>query len=392
MKRLGLFLGIVLMCGTANAASVVLPADRLIQQTEIYVSGTSILSTTVTLTQSSPVLVTSTIRWFMKDPSTAFGDMVGRLRINGMWVGPLLLNDTCKGCPWQSSNTLAYTTDLPQGTHRVELVVGGCCGLYGRPFWVGADSRLDVTPLYSLAGGGGGAGSPGPPGPTGPQGPPGTSGSGQPDARVIRWTMPEGQLRGAALDVWAQSESTLPGSFVEGIRVIGQTNRSSPGCQHPNCPSPYGTVTYAIVETPRWSYAIGHESEVDIRKGETPTTDAFNWGHLSAAYNATGACHGCAGGNTETVDVAFLVNPWSQSGFKRGFLVPAKVTLTGFEDASNSWTPFKVSGGQHGWGLDLSGGLFSEGVIKLPAPGGQDPHALCVSGDGRVYVSPGRSC
>lgn len=134
----------------AYFAAQELPADMLIVQQEITTSGMSALALKIIIPERFPpgvpdrVAIRSSWRWFPYDPSTTNGDRVAWLRIDRQFIGPKVFADSCPNCLSQSGNSLPYTATLLPGPHTIELVFGGCCGISGHPFWVGAGSRLEA--------------------------------------------------------------------------------------------------------------------------------------------------------------------------------------------------------------------------------------------------------
>ena len=149
MKRFVFTLLLVgISCGSVWAfdtptISMVLQEDTLIQQREIVTEGTILFSITVVTDGPTKAVAIVSLRWWADNPR-GIGDRVAWLRINGSFMGTPAMQDSCPNCPMQVSSNIVLPLDLPPGTNVIEVVVGGCCGLYGNPFWVGSWSRLDV--------------------------------------------------------------------------------------------------------------------------------------------------------------------------------------------------------------------------------------------------------
>ena len=117
--------------------------DILVGQDDISL-GTPLFTFIVTFNREETFTITATWRWFAENPQTTLGDRVALLRIDGRFLGPAVIQDSCSGCPWQTSASLVYTSRLPAGTHTFELLYGGCCGITGHPFYIGAGSRMEI--------------------------------------------------------------------------------------------------------------------------------------------------------------------------------------------------------------------------------------------------------
>lgn len=150
-----LLLALLLLSRPVSAFQVYLESDELqmdvlVAQEEITTGGMALLSLRITIpTRNAPgipdrVAIRSNWRWLAQYPKTTVGDRVGWLRIDGRFVGAMVLADSCPGCLWQSSGTAPYTATLLPGPHTIDIVFGGCCGIYGHAFIVGAGSRLEA--------------------------------------------------------------------------------------------------------------------------------------------------------------------------------------------------------------------------------------------------------
>jgi len=141
---LTLFLAPLASAFDTPTASMELQQDTLIQQTEILSGGIVLLSVIATTEQPTKAVAIVSLRWWADRSDRSIGDRLAWLRINGVFVGPPAIQDSCPTCPMQVSSNIVFLFDLPPGTHTIEVIFGGCCGLYGHPFWVGRWSRLDV--------------------------------------------------------------------------------------------------------------------------------------------------------------------------------------------------------------------------------------------------------
>ena len=124
-------------------ASVELQQDILVSQREILTDGTVLFSIQITTEQPTTAVAIVSLRWWADRPG-GIGDRLAWVRLNGAFVGAPALQDSCPTCPMQVSSQIVALLSLSAGSHTIEVVMGGCCGLYSSPFWVGRWSRLDV--------------------------------------------------------------------------------------------------------------------------------------------------------------------------------------------------------------------------------------------------------
>ncbi len=125
-----------------------LATDTAVPQVEILTppsGGTVPISVTFTLSTTTMVFVTASIRWWPQDPTTTSGDRVGFLQIDGTDVEPLQIADSAPNNLIQFSTVITTTKYLSAGPHTVKVRFGGCCNIYGHPFLVGNGSRIDVV-------------------------------------------------------------------------------------------------------------------------------------------------------------------------------------------------------------------------------------------------------
>ena len=155
----------------------------------------------------------------------------------------------------------------------------------------------------------------------------------------------------------AENASGLDSSFVEGGRFQGKI--TAPGG------SAYGVMgvaTASPVSNRVWSYLISGEFSVYNYSGfDAP--QVFDRSRFSVSLNAD-----CGGDNI--CDVAFLVNPWTFSPFRRVFYVPreALVMESVFEDQSSA--PISVLiGGTHERGLAFTATFPAGYAIDFAAMG-----------------------
>jgi hypothetical protein len=140
------------------------------------------------------------------------------------------------------------------------------------------------------------------------------------------------------------------GSFVEGLRGVGALEAGTHG-------EGTGVVGIGRVELGvGYDYVLGIEAEVvNVTGTNAPVYTSFTSAQFIASFLATGD-------GTHTSDVAFLVNPFSQTGYGAGFVV-----------AENSITPSGaafVNRASIAVGLDLSVASAAYSIAQIKGVGG----------------------
>jgi hypothetical protein len=137
---------VVPMANAMNGDSSVLQYDTLVPQQEISSGGGLVfMSKNVYITSTTKVMVTASLRWFPQNNATTIGDRVAYIRIDNQDVGVLMITDSSPNNFQQFSVSAAYSTMLNAGYHNFAVHAGGCCGIYGHDFIVGAGSRIDIV-------------------------------------------------------------------------------------------------------------------------------------------------------------------------------------------------------------------------------------------------------
>jgi len=121
-------------------------ADQEIPQDDISTHpGVPLMPVTFTLATTTTVLITVSIRWWPKYPATTAGDRVAFVQIDGTNTEPLQIADSSPYNLTQLSTVFFYSKRLTPGQHTVRVIFGGCCGIEGHPFYVGASSEVQVV-------------------------------------------------------------------------------------------------------------------------------------------------------------------------------------------------------------------------------------------------------
>jgi len=120
-------------------------ADQEIPQDDISTHpGVPLMPVTFTLSAKTTVLITVSVRWWPKYPATTCGDRVAFVQIDGTNTEPLQIADSSPNNLTQLSTVFFYARQLTSGQHTVRVIFGGCCGIEGHPFYVGAGSEVQV--------------------------------------------------------------------------------------------------------------------------------------------------------------------------------------------------------------------------------------------------------
>jgi hypothetical protein len=127
--------------------TVILNYDTVVPQSDISQGGGSVLmSGSFTVPVATKILACTTFRWLAVDPLTTTGPRVAFIRIDNQDVGSLMITTSAPSDLWQLSNGGCITTSVSGGVlHNFAVHFGGCCGVYGHPFTVGAGSRISIV-------------------------------------------------------------------------------------------------------------------------------------------------------------------------------------------------------------------------------------------------------
>jgi len=147
------------------------------------------------------------------------------------------------------------------------------------------------------------------------------------------------------------------GTFVEGGRFSGIVDSG-----YNNRGDAYGIIAYAQAgtspaDTPNGSYCVAAEGEIQWwHQTPRPAIRSLNPNNFSSAFVATNRTIGSTEG-----DAAFMVNPFTDVGWKGGFIVPDSVGAAQVTDAAFGCYQQNIA-----YGLDLAQGSYSFAAISIP--------------------------
>jgi hypothetical protein len=155
-----------------------------------------------------------------------------------------------------------------------------------------------------------------------------------------------------AIDKAGAFGTFFPLSRFAGIVDSGYNNRGDA----------YGIIAYAqagtsVADTPNGSYCVAAEAEIQWwHQTPRPSPRALNPNNFSSAFVATNRTIGSTEG-----DAAFMVNPFTDVGWKGGFIVTDSVGAAQVSDVAFGCYQQNVV-----YGLDLAEGSYSFAAISIP--------------------------